>query len=177
MALEPIDEDGSRRELPTQLLAVVPVTQSIGVVIPGSIHTTRQEKVTNEYRATHIRAITPRIGLPVPLVGRTEEHMIGRLAVVSGLRGHILHQVLVGEAAGVGSEPAQAGAVGIVWESVFVVVGIEVHTDTPLPLVTTAESFDGRGSSPGECRQEHARQNGDDGNDYQQLNEREGGRP
>ena len=130
----------------------MPVTQSIGVVIPGSIHTTRQEKVTDEHRATDVRAITPRIGLTVPLVGRTEEHMIGSLSVIPRLRSHILHQVLVGKAASVGSEPAQAGAVGVVRESVFVVVGVEVHRDAPLPLVAAAQCFNGRGSGPSECR-------------------------
>ena len=164
---------GSRRELPTELLAVVPVTQSIGVVIPGSIHTTRQEKVANEYRATHIRAITSRIGLTVPLVCRTEEHMIGGLAVVPGLRSHSLHQVRVGKAARVGSEPAESCPVGLVRKPVLIVVGIEVHRDTPLPLVAAAQGLNGRRSGPSECRQEHTRQNGDD---HQQLNEREGGR-
>jgi hypothetical protein len=102
--------------------------------------------------------------------------MIGGLAVIPRLRSHILHQVLVGKAASIGSEPTQPRPVGIVWKPVLIVVGIEDHRDTPLPLVAAAQGLNGRGSGPGECRQEHARQNGDDGDDYQQLNEREGGR-
>ena len=37
MALEAIDEDGGRGELSTELLAVMPVAQTIGVVIPSPI--------------------------------------------------------------------------------------------------------------------------------------------
>ena len=48
MTLEAIDEDRGRRKLTPQFLAVVPVTQSIRVVIPSTVHAAGKEEIPDE---------------------------------------------------------------------------------------------------------------------------------
>ena len=138
MSLKAVDEDGSGGKLATHLLAVMPVTQTVGVVIPGTIHAAWEKEIPNENRPAAVRSVAPGVGLSVPLIGWAEENVIGRLAVVPRLWGRILHQVLVREVPGTGSQPTQPGSVSVVGKPVLIVIGIEVHRDPPLPLIAAA---------------------------------------
>src|SRR3974390_2918258 len=62
------------------------------------------------------------------------------------------------------------------WERVVMVAGVQDQSEADLANVTQALCGLGFGFGPGQRRQEHGSQNGDDSNDNQKLDQREGDR-
>ena len=95
---------------------------------------------------------------------RAEEHRHGE-SVVLDRRDHRISHV-----PRVVADVAQHGQ-----STTGIVGGVEVGGDGPLPEMRQTIDLLGLEFRFGECRQEHARQDGDDGDDHQQFDQGEGG--
>jgi len=75
----------------------------------------------------------------------------------------------------VASDPSRTSCVVSdgVHDTVPIVIGIHAPTERELPVVVKALNADGFQFGLAQSRQQHRRQNGDDGDDHQQFNERE----
>jgi hypothetical protein len=173
-SLQAIDENGSAAVGTVELGAKKPFGSTLGVA--GNIGITRstagEVKIAHQLNTT-IGRNHASFSCAMPDVSRAVEHVIGRPLCFGG-RAAIADEIIVPKIAHCGIDPADALACAVVREMIVVVEGVHVDSQAPLFAVADAKSFVGFGFSFGKGRQKHRSQDGDDGHNDKQLDEREG---
>jgi len=170
--LEAVDKNRSTGEGAAEFFASEPFEGALGHVVGALVFAPREEEVADQLGLV-VAGDHAGFGGSVPGIGGAVDDVVLSPTLFLGAAA-ILEQVTIPEIAHGRHEPAPVIAIAVVGEELEGIACIHVDSDPPLFLITHAERPMRFGFGFGQCRQEHAGQDGDDCNYDEEFDEREG---